>query len=505
MLKVKLFFAVLFLNIPHSICGKKSVLADDNDYHYRPLCGDKAQNPTTNVGQENTCYCGNKTLLTKTDIREGDYYCCVSQSTNGQEQCTYIENNSFDPHDTDVICKNGEVKLKTETCHKTCWNPYRQSKLLYKSATFHCEKEDYCLPLDYMCSGICEDEATFCNPDSLRCIGSGYEIYHYELPKEYKVKYLNNKLGMNHVYCFHQINNDQAYDLLSREDEEKILGTNQPTVNYETLIKSKCETDAGTDGILCSGECKTIVYWCAGTGDVCETDNGAISLDHKDLCRNQTFWMNNNFSCNYLDDNRGVRCLADSKHCIWPWYTNADANPRTSGYEADPWSGRSDAEPVFKTTCDDKSDQVFPINTTCREFNKRFVDSYSAIWCTGEGKQGDWCNYLELFPYWLDDQDLDFDPHGCEKSCKESTTDGADCLACENPEFFHCKSTGYCIHQDLVCDHHPHPSCGGDDEVIYTCSEIYFKRRIVKSYATMVCPSKMYPGKKEYLYDYRRL
>ena len=46
----------------------------------------------------------------------------------------------------------------------------------------------------------------------------------------------------------------------------------------------------------------------------------------------------------------------------------------------------------------------------------------------------------------------------------------------------------------MVCDGHPHPSCGGDDENMYKCLEIYFKKRIVKRYATLICPSVVYPG-----------
>ena len=96
---------------------------------------------------------------------------------------------------------------------------------------------------------------------------------------------------------------------------------------------------------------------------------------------------------------------------------------------------------------------------------------------------------------WFSHQDDDkiTDPHGCEKSC---STSGPDCPACQHPDFFHCNSTGYCINKDNVCDGHPHPSCGGDDEGIEHCLEIYFKKRIVKKYATLICPSVVYPGKE---------
>ena len=40
----------------------------------------------------------------------------------------------------------------------------------------------------------------------------------------------------------------------------------------------------------------------------------------------------------------------------------------------------------------------------------------------------------------------------------------------------------------------PHPSCGGDDEGPDHCYEIYYKKRTVKRYATLICPSVVYPG-----------
>merc|ERR1711923_511961 len=114
-----------------------------------------------------------------------------------------------------------------------------------------------------MCSGVCSEEAEFCDPDNLKCIGHGDD---YSWLSKYTEKSLDTKLGKDHGYCL-KINNDQTFDSITREDEQKILGTNEPTVNYTGLVK--CHDTEGDDGILCSGECRSIIYWCVGTGDVC--------------------------------------------------------------------------------------------------------------------------------------------------------------------------------------------------------------------------------------------
>ena len=64
----------------------------------------------------------------------------------------------------------------------------------------------------------------------------------------------------------------------------------------------------------------------------------------------------------------------------------------------------------------------------------------------------------------------------------------------EKQNFIFLVIAGFCINKELVCDGHPHPSCGGDDEGVH-CLEDYFKKRIVKRYATLFCNSKIYPGK----------
>ena len=122
-------------------------LTDDNDYYTYPLCGDKP----IHAGYGFICYCGNRTLSGVSDLRDGDYHCCVPPSAPGQEQCKPTDEDS--PSMSDVRCDNGKVKHKTEPCHQNWWNTYTQSKKLHRTATLYCQEEEYCLPLDQMCLG----------------------------------------------------------------------------------------------------------------------------------------------------------------------------------------------------------------------------------------------------------------------------------------------------------------------------------------------------------------
>ena len=216
------------------------------------------------------------------------------------------------------------------------------------------------------------------------------------------------------------------------------------------------------------------------------TKDGPVSWDNPELCRNNTFWNKINVTCDVTGDYAcyGARCSNDKKHCYWPWYLRKVADVNT-------W-------PV-DTICNDKSDQVFPINTTCSQYNDEFLETYKRLWCSDDMKQGLRCDggddYDSLEDWYFNQKDQKIrDPHRCWMSCKTDEATQPDCLACQNPDFFNCKSTGYCIHKSNVCNGHPHPSCGGDDEVMDNCVQDYFKRRIVKSYATFICPSTMYPG-----------
>ena len=82
------------------------------------------------------------------------------------------------------------------------------------------------------------------------------------------------------------------------------------------------------------------------------------------------------------------------------------------------------------------------------------------------------------------------DPHGCWDSCSKP---GSNCLACTNENYFTCKQSGVCIHEDLRCD--GHPQCKhGEDEDVETCFESWVRRKIVSPAASLRCSSKRYPG-----------
>ena len=171
---------------------------------------------------------------------------------------------------------------------------------------------------------------------------------------------------------------------------------------------------------------------------------------------------------------RWMLCSGDKKHCTFPWYTMRDTFP------------------FISPTCMDMSDRTFPMNTSCSAYNYQYVDTYQRLWC-GKGGNGRICDFLEEFFEYFKFSNRIRDPHGCEKSCNTTEVD-YDCLACQHHDFFSCQTTGICIHQSNVCDGHPHPQCGGDDEIMDDCYQTYFQRGIVRKYATFICASVMYPG-----------
>ena len=150
---------------------------DTNDYRKYPPCGDLP------MRYKYLCFCGNATLNGRDDLRYGDSYCCVPSSS--QPQCEYADHpshlHSYDVRYSSVICKNGEVKQKSQPCNKQCYNPYRFSKKLYKTASMYCQEEDSCLPVDQVCSGFCKKETAFCSSqETLRCFGDGYSNSYYK-------------------------------------------------------------------------------------------------------------------------------------------------------------------------------------------------------------------------------------------------------------------------------------------------------------------------------------
>ena len=437
--------------------GPSVTYPDTNDYLNHPVCGNIPLKVYWGI-----CYCGSEAMSGDNDLVWGDVFCCVSP----EDEC-YEEGNV-------VKCPTGTKQLKSQPCHGQCYNSYTTSQYLWRTASLYCEEDDFCLPLPQMCSGLCKKEEDVCSSD-LRCPLHGYEALSFLT--NYTVQSLGGKVTGNHEYCL-AINNDGFYDSVSRSDEDKVTTKYTKLFEY-TDLKTCHHKDAG-EGIQCQEGpegCMPRTNWCSGLGRVCTTEAGPVGMDNVDLCQNNTFWLER--SCDFYDRGRGellgvgTRCSADKKHCSFPWYAVQFAYP------------------ILFPRCLDRSDQAFPVNTSCAEFNHQFLDTYKKLWCN-EGGTGTACDYIkEKLEYYKDDNRLR-DPNGCEKSC---ITSGADCLACQHEDYFHCQSTGICIHQSNVCDGHPHPQCGGDDEIMDECYQTYFNRRIVRNYATFICDSVMYPGK----------
>ena len=158
----------------------------------------------------------------------------------------------------------------------------------------------------------------------------------------------------NHDYCL-VVNNDGFYDTISRLDEDKVSTKDNKLFEYTDL--KTCQYRGEGDGIQCENKCTASIIWCAGQGQVCNTAAGPVGKDNVDLCRNNTFWLDR--SCGWYNRTNGLlgigaRCSGDKKHCTFPWHTMAFAYP------------------ARQTSCLDKSDQAFPMNTSCSEFNHQF-------------------------------------------------------------------------------------------------------------------------------------
>ena len=340
--------------------AKRVEYKDTNNYSNKPLCGDVAISISWRF-----CFCGNVILSAWEDLIRGDLYCCVPPSK--ESQCESTENYA-------VICQNGQVKKKTETCNNRCWNSYQDSKYLYNTASLNCLEEDFCLGLDLMCSGVCKNEAELCD-STLRCIGDGFteeEKWRKDI-NEYSLMSLKTEVVKEHYTCL-QINNDGAYDSITREDEVKIYGTHQRAINYNDLIK--CWGTWGY-GIMCQDGCLTVDSWCSGAGTVCPLANGNIvSADNPEICQNQTFWDDIEIPCDYYLNfgnelwNVGKRCSGSKKQCIYPWYT------KKNGIAAG----------GFSSTCLDNSDKVYPFNTSCKDYNTLFLEKYKETWCLGKSR-----------------------------------------------------------------------------------------------------------------------
>ena len=87
--------------------------------------------------------------------------------------------------------------------------------------------------------------------------------------------------------------------------------------------------------------------WCTGTKFDCH-----LPKIRAEVCSNTTLWKKDgNYSCDYSKNyplSKGFRCNGKIQQCIHPWYTFQNL-----GFSNDPRR---------PTTCEDKSDRIFPID-----------------------------------------------------------------------------------------------------------------------------------------------
>ena len=127
---------------------------------------------------------------------------------------------------------------------------------------------------------------------------------------------------------------------------------------------------------------------------------------------------------------------------------------------------------------------------------KEFVQKYNESICSGVNgvyiaERFEYCHRLTDIMKDYNTSDY-WDPHQCTNSCQNP---GYGCLACTNPDYFLCTKNGQnvCIHPDLHCNHHP--DCdNAEDENYEDCKDKYVEKFIVKEFATLRCPSKIYPN-----------
>ena len=101
-----------------------------------------------------------------------------------------------------------------------------------------------------------------------------------------------------------------------------------------------------------------------------------------------------------------------------------------------------------------------------------------------------YCNNLGLIIKEHNTSDY-WNPFNCTDSCSDP---GYSCLACTNQKYFQCirDNLRVCIHPQLVCNHHPDCDNVGDEE-FEVCYSEYVRKGLVDEFATLKCPSKIYP------------
>ena len=218
-----------------------------------------------------------------------------------------------------------------------------------------------------------------------------------------------------HHYCNVQtLTNNGFYDTIGRADETTKFSkeNNEDNIDVTSILKP-CDAYVENGGILCpktsvnNETCYPNYFWCndgawIGKCNVERNDSIiTISFNNQQVCGNPKFWAK------VSDDTYGhgtIFVTSDAKK-INPDFTHPVEKERVwskSFGRTDPslyhrgkrctgpkqhvyfnWYGSIDKETPFNLprNCRDNSDQIFPRNTSCQQFNEQYLEEYMNTFC----------------------------------------------------------------------------------------------------------------------------
>ena len=415
------------------------------------------------------CRCGPSN--NNNTINFDEEFCCIPSD----ETCEMKRGN--------VFCSEGRKLPMSSHCHNSdrslqCHNSYQDSEDIGLRSHYTCPHT--CVSWQDMCRGVnwCGKDYEECGPH-LRCYRGATNTFS-----------LTSSLVHDHHYCRNDNDrsdqNNRIYDVIDRSDESDAKSVEGTSYDIDPDLFPACNDSRNNPGVMCESTCMSQFgclferqqCWCdTTTFDGIETKYcQSFILNDQRLCGNPLVFSNVPCTENNPDGtigSYGMRCSGSNMQCIKPWYTHQHGEPFFFGEIA---------------RCDDKSDQIFTINKTCREHLQQYITFHDDHFCN-------------LYPWlqnelicknknqWLSEHDASFsDPHSCHSSCSNP---GPDCVACTNPEYFNCSKSGQCLHPDLECD--GHPQCPwGEDEDLDRCYSKYVKRHIIEPFASYRCASVFY-------------
>ena len=439
-------------------------------------CGDQCINPLA------TCQCGSDTFVP----RLTDQYCYLPPG----ETCA-----GYDPDNKLVICSTGRTLSMSSRCENTtrsmtCYNDYEISEFnspLGPQSHFTCP--DSCVNWEDMCRGVnwCPAELEVCDSD-LRCPHFYVDERNINGANYINVTkhHISLSPGTAHYYCLSdtQLNNEQ-YDSIQREDET-LLSVGRSALDIDIKSFTPCYNGSGlgnSPGVMCGSECIWSGHWCnEATAVQCSVSGTEFiwSIDPQ-LCSNPVPWreVDCRIETERRVENYGNRCRGRNMGCAYPWY-----------FQFDGYTGLN-----IDRKCSDRSDEIFQVGWTCRQYLDFSVDFHQLSFCNSEYPEVNSSLICTDKWQWLSRQDPVLrDPNNCQSSCE---VPDLDCQACSNSSYVMCGQSGLCVPPELVCD--GHPECpNGEDEDLYNCHQTYIENHIVEPYASYRCKSPFYSGMDVY-------